>query len=190
MALYGIENDQDIAMLWNKQLDNRNFLSPIGFKMLLEQFPKVPYFSQSANIPGIGLNTIEQPTMLGRPVPWDAHGLNYEPFTLTFLVDEDLENYLIIHNWMRGISGGNHTFERGDYEEHYTPRCDGSLAVMNSNMQTNFFVNFKDLFPVSLNALEFNATIDGTEYATASVEFRYTEYDIVDKEGKRRTTLE
>ena len=190
MALYGLENDQDIAMLWNRQLDNRNFLSPIGFKMLLEQFPKVPYFSQSANIPGIGLNTIEQPTMLGRPVPWDAHGLNYEPFTLTFLVDEDLENYLIIHNWMRGISGGNHTWERGDYEEQYTPRCDGSLAVMNSNMQTNFFVNFKDLFPVSLNALEFNATIDGTEYATASVEFRYTSYDIVDKEGVRRTTLE
>jgi hypothetical protein len=41
-----------------------------------------------------------------------------------------------------------------------------------------------------LNALEFNATIDGTEYATASVEFRYTTYTITDKEGKRRDDLE
>ncbi len=181
--------DADNTARWEKQIENRNFLSPIGFKMLLEQFPKVPYFSQSANIPGMGLNTVEQPTMLGRPIPWDAHGLNYEPFNLTFLVDENLENYLIIHNWMKGISGGDATWERGDYENEFLPRCDGSLAVMNSNMTTNFFINFKDLFPVSLNALEFNATIDGTEYATASVEFRYTAFEIQDKDGKRRKLL-
>lgn len=176
--------------LWNKQIENRNFLSPIGFKMLLEQFPKVVYFSQSANIPGIGINTVEQATPLGRPLPWDAAGLNYEPFTLTFLVDEDLENYLILHNWMRGLGRGESTTERSEFEKDYNPRCDGSLAVMNSNMQTNFFVVFKDLFPVSLNALEFNATIDGTEYATATVEFRYSVYEIQDIDGNRRKALE
>ena len=75
-------------------------------------------------------------------------------------------------------------------EAGYPVRCDGSLAVLNSNMQTNFFVTFKDLIPVSLNALEFNATIDGTEYATATAEFRYISYEIQDIDGKRRTVLE
>ena len=177
---------------WNKQVENRNFLSPIGFKMQLEGYPKVTYFAQSASIPGLSMNTVEQPTIMGRPIPWEAHGLNYEPFNITFLVDEDLENYLILHNWMRGIAGGGESLrERVSLEEaDYPVRCDGSLAVLNSNMQTNFFVTFKDLIPVSLNALEFNATIDGTEYATATAEFRYISYEIQDIDGNRRTVLE
>jgi hypothetical protein len=91
---------------------------------------------------------------------------------------------------MRGLARGESTKERSEFEKEYNPRCDGSLAVMNSNMQTNFFVVFKDLFPVSLNALEFNATIDGTEYATATVEFRYSVYEIQDIDGNRRKALE
>ena len=67
---------------------------------------------------------------------------------------------------------------------------DASLAVLNSNFQANFFVTFKDLFPVSLNALEFNATIDGTEYATATAEFRYAVYNIETVDGIVRTQLE
>ena len=51
-------------------------------------------------------------------------------------------------------------------------------------------MTFKDLFPVSLNALEFNATIDGTEYATATAEFRYAVYNIETVDGIVRTQLE
>ena len=40
---------------WNKQIENRNFLSPIGFKFLLAEYPKIPYFAQSANIPSMNL---------------------------------------------------------------------------------------------------------------------------------------
>ena len=68
-------------------------------------------------------------------------------------------------------------------------RSDGSLAVLNSNFQTNFFVTFENMFPVALSALEFNATIDGTEYAVAQASFRYDVYDIQDTLGQRRTNL-
>ena len=46
------------------------------------------------------------------------------------------------------------------------------------------------MFPISLNALEFNATIDGTEYATATAEFRYAVYNIEDANGIVKTQLE
>jgi len=177
-------------------------LSPIGFKFTLVDYPKVAYFAQTANIPGISINTVEQPTIMGRPIPYDAHGVNYEPFNLNFIVDEDLENYLILHNWIRGLGSGDSFTERsfleisssenrpGSTTDKYTNvRADGTLAVLNSNFQANFFVTFKDMFPVSLNALEFNATIDGTEYAVAQVQFRYASYDIQDTNGKRRTAL-
>ena len=188
---------------WNSQIENRNFLSPIGFKFVLADFPKIAYFAQSANIPGISLNVVDQPTLLGRPIPWDAHGLNYEPFNLNFLVDEDLENYLILHNWIRGLGIGESFSERTELEltsletrpnsgsgRIVNVRADASLAVLNSNFQTNFWVTFKDLFPISLNALEFSATIDGTEYAMAQASFRYTSYNITDTYNKRRKQLE
>ena len=188
---------------WNSQIENRNFLSPIGFKFVLADFPKIAYFAQSANIPGISLNVVDQPTLLGRPIPWDAHGLNYEPFNLNFLVDEDLENYLILHNWIRGLGIGESFDERRELEltsletrpnsgsgRIVNVRADASLAVLNSNFQTNFWVTFKDMFPISLNALEFSATIDGTEYAMAQASFRYTGYEITDTYNKRRKQLE
>jgi len=182
------------------QIENRNFLSPIGFKFVLSDFPKVTYFAQTANIPGISINQVEQPTVMGRTIPWDSHGLNYEPLNLQFLIDEDLENYLILHNWMRGLSTGRTLAERTYLEDKSEEkidtgkiltnvRSDGSLAVLNSNFQTNFFVTFENMFPVSLSALEFNATIDGTEYAVAQVSFRYDLYDIQDTTGRRRTEL-
>ena len=62
---------------WQGQIENRNFLSPIGFKFILADFPKVTYFSQTCNIPGITVGEVNQPTIFGRPIPFDSHGLTY-----------------------------------------------------------------------------------------------------------------
>ena len=89
-------------MSWNKQIANKNFLSPIGFKFVLAKYPKVAYLSQAANIPAMNLGVVEQPTIYGRSLPTDGN-ITYDPFTMNFLVDENIENYLILHNWMRGL---------------------------------------------------------------------------------------
>ena len=39
-------------------------------------------------------------------------------------------------------------------------------------------VKFKDLFPYSLSALDFDATSEDYQYFTAEVSFKYTIYDI------------
>ena len=43
---------------------NTSFLSPIGFKFQLNNFPEVNYFCQSANLPGISISSISVPTPL------------------------------------------------------------------------------------------------------------------------------
>ena len=43
------------------QIENRNFLSPVGFKFVLGKYPKVDFFSNSSRIPEISLGTINQP---------------------------------------------------------------------------------------------------------------------------------
>ena len=178
---------------WNKQTENRNFLSPIGFKFALAKYPKVSYFCQTANIPSMNLSIQQQSTPF-RSLPLEGF-IEYDPLTLSFLVDENLENYLILHNWIRALGTPDTTTERTEFVNKMQQLfgnkdlyADATLMVLNSNFNHNFDVVFEDLIPISLNALEFNATVDGTEYAMATVSFRYLAYQIRSKEDTKRNT--
>jgi len=70
---------------------------------------------QSASIPEISLGEIPVPNYL---VPIPAEGnFRYSPLSLTFLVDEDLENYIQIHNWMRALGVPTDFKERASFED-------------------------------------------------------------------------
>ena len=85
-----------------RQLDNRNFLAPVGFKFTLAKEPKVDFFSNSCRIPEISLGTAIQPSYL-KDVDVPGDKLTYGDFSFRFLVDENLENYMKIHNWLTGL---------------------------------------------------------------------------------------
>ena len=46
------------------QIQNRNFLAPVGFKFTLAKYPKVAFFSNSARVPEISLGTAVQSSYL------------------------------------------------------------------------------------------------------------------------------
>ena len=184
-------------MSFASQISNRNFLSPGGFRFTIGKFPKVPYLAQQANIPQINMGLVQQDTPF-RPAFVDGI-LEYGSFTLQFLVDEDLENYLIIHNWMRGLGVPEKFQERQDLinsspnnrtsgigEKEF---ADGTLTVLNSNFQPKFNVVFKDMFPISLNTLEIDAAVSVNDYFNSVVEFNYLQYEIQSLEGQRLTPL-
>lgn len=184
-------------MSFPTQISNRNFLSPGGFRFTLAKYPKVAYFCQSANIPAISVGELTQPTPF-RPIPFEGV-LSYQTLSLRFLVDENLENYLIIHNWMRGLGVPEKFQERQELIDSSVNNrtkgigekefADGTLTVLNSNFQPKFNVVFKDMFPISLNTLEFDAAVSDTDYFNSVVEFNYLQYEIQSLEGQRLTTL-
>ena len=77
------------------QIENRNFLSGVGFKFNLAKHPKVDFFSNSAKIPQLTLGLASQPTYL-KDIDVPGEKLTYGDFTLRFLVDENMENYMAI----------------------------------------------------------------------------------------------
>ena len=92
----------DSVSPFDKQIANRNYMSPLGFKLILTKTPKVDFLCQSANIPQISMGTAIQPTYLKDiPVPGDK--VLYDDLSVRFLVDEKMENYLAIHKWMTGL---------------------------------------------------------------------------------------
>lgn len=180
-----------MATPFDKQISNRNFLSPIGFQFSLAKEPKVPFFCNSAKIPEITFPPLEQPSYL-KNISVPATKLQYGDLMLRFLVDEDMTNYLAVYKWMIGLGFPESAkqfkeFTKGvregeiDYLDQYS---DGSLTILNSNYNPVVVVKFKDLFPTSLSSVEFNTTDTDINYFTAEVVFTYTVYDILDKNGE------
>jgi hypothetical protein len=178
-----------MATAFDKQIGNRNFLSPVGFKFTLAKEPKVAFFCNSLIIPEISLGTAIQPNYLKDiDVPGDK--LTYGDFSLRFLIDENLENYMAIHNWLTGLGYPETTQQYKDFivEDNISSPLnafsDGSVYILNSNYQTVSIVKFKDLFPIYLSSLEFEASDTDINYFTAEVTFKYTVYNILDKNGQ------
>jgi len=176
--------------VFNKQIENRNFLSPVGFQFSLAKEPKAVFFCNSARIPEISLSVTRQSSYL-KDLDVPGEKLTYGDLTLRFLVDENMENYMSIHNWLTGLGFPETT---NQYKKLTTKNdgvmdekqafSDGSLHILNSNYRKTATVKFKDLFPVSLTSLDFDSTASDIQYFTADVSFKYTIYDILGTNGK------
>ena len=84
-----------------RQIENRNYLSPTGFYFTIVKS------LQSQVTLGIKSMCLDWIWVLHSTHLPDRHSpsgekLTFGDLTLTFLVDEDLSNYLEIQNWMRG----------------------------------------------------------------------------------------
>ena len=86
----------------SRQIENRNFLSPNGFRFALRRCPQAAFFCNQANIPDLTFGVATQATYLKDiPVPGDK--IEFGDLNLKFLVDEDLGNYMEIQKWIRGL---------------------------------------------------------------------------------------
>jgi len=174
-------------------IENRNFLSPVGFKFSLKRAPGVAFFCNQANIPSMDLGIAEQPTYL-RDIPTPGDKIEFGDLTLRFLVDEDLVNYMELQRWIRGLGFPESMQEFRNLEgEAVLPGnfgnagddiySDGTLQILSSNLVPSFQVVFSDLFPYTLSTVTFDATDTDIDYFTADVSFKYTIYNLTDMEN-------
>ena len=178
----------------SRQIENRNFLSPTGFRFTLRRSPKAAFFCNQANIPDMQLGVANQATYL-RDIPVPGDKIDFSDLNIRFLIDEDLGNYMEIQNWIRGLGFPNSLQQFEDLESEaevfgkYTKDqdniySDGTLSILSSNLIPKFQIFFKNLFPYSLSTMVFDATQTDQEYFTADVSFKYTIYNIVDMNNR------
>ena len=169
---------------FDKQITNRNYLSNVGFNFKLARYPKIDFFSNTVNLPGLSLGVVNAPNYLKElPLPGDR--LVFDDLNLTFIVDEKLENYLAVHNWMRGLGFPDSIKDfidqvtdqdnLIDMDQQYS---DGTLLVLNNQFNSVARVKFNGLFPTSLSGLQFDASNEDYQTLTATVTFKYTIYNI------------
>jgi hypothetical protein len=158
-----------------------NFLSGVGFQFQLIKYPQVAFYCQAANVPAMNLSVATQATRLNA-IPQPGDEISYEDLRIQFLVDENLNNYKLIHDWIRALGHPydltefNSLLQGNDYDEK--TYSDGILFVLDSNFNKKVKIIYKDLFPISLSGLNFNSANTDNEYLTAEVSFKFTIYDI------------
>ena len=146
---------------------NINYLSPVGFRFTLANFPDVNYFCQAANIPGLSIGGIDVGTPL-RNIQIAGDEVAFEELTIQFVVDENMKNWISIYDWI--ISIGTPTQEsirkyvKLDAQDEKTQ--DATLTVLTSNMNPQMHFRFQD------------CKASDVDYVTATVSFRYDVYTI------------
>lgn len=173
----------------DNQPTNLNLLSPLGFKFIVKKLPMVNYFAQTVSIPAISMGVAENITTPFGIMPRPGDRVIYDPLTIAFRVDEDLKNYIEIHNWMIGLGHPNDfTQTKNLSNSSDTPRLregsassfvsDGTLIILTSHKNANYNIFFYDMFPTNLTDLIFDSSQIDVDYLTATVTMRYRRYVI------------
>jgi hypothetical protein len=158
---------------------NKNMLSGLGFTFNLKRLPGVNFFASQVNVPGIVGNAVMQASPF-KPIVRAYDKLEYNELSVTFKVDEDMQNYLEIFDWMVGVGFPTSFEERRMLESNQGNGLfsDGQVVIQTSKRNTNLELNFVDLLPVSLTDLQLDARAQDVDYLEATVSFRYNYYTI------------
>lgn len=174
---------------YSNQIENRNFLSPTGFKFYINRAPKVSFFCNTATIPSLTLGIANQPNFL-RDIPRPGDKIEFGDLNITFLVDEYLENYMELQTWIRGLGFPESLDQYSklrefNYDDIDLESSSGTLEILTSKQNAHAKVNFTGLFPYDLSTLDFDATQTDVQYFTAQASFKYTMYNITDIAGNK-----
>jgi len=197
-----------------RQPTKLDYASPTQFKFNIIKLPKVEYFCTSVNIPGIAINYVEQQTPL-KDIPHPGEKLKYSDLTMSFIVDENLENYQEIHGWLVGLGfpdshADYNTLIQAGKDRFPTSKSsvsneigkirypapsqgaafsDATLMVLTNKNNPVVEVRFKDMFPISLSNLEYNQQATDINYLTAQVTFKYSIYKFANIGSSSTTTV-
>lgn len=176
----------------NQQPSDLDYLKPNGFKFQVHNLPNVSYFCQAANIPAIQLGSPTFQTPLSDiPVPGDK--LAYGDLVIRFLVQENMSNYIELYNWLIGLGFPTDRKQYKDWNEGQRYRfpavsdkrlgalgnfSDADFFILDSDNNPNVKISYYDVFPVSLEGLDFDISTGRADFLQGIAAFKYRHYEI------------
>lgn len=177
----------------NSRPTTYDFLRPNAFRFTIRDLPNTSYTCQSANLPSLALGHALQPTPFV-DIPTIGDKLVYGDFTVRFLISEDMSNYIELYKWLVALGFPN------DYTQFETfaklrptafpfirnkqnntevlAYSDGTLTILDSTNNPKINIIFKELFPISLESLDYDVATSQVNYLTAIASFRYKLFEI------------
>lgn len=165
--------------------ENTNPLYISNFAFSVHKAPKMTFFVQSANLPDISLGeaSVASP-LLDWPEPGDK--INFGQFSCTFMVDERMENFKELTNWMLalGYPDDHDRFTQfmKSQDNLLTERLktvsDATLGILGANLQPIATYTFIDCFPVSISGIQFDTTVTDATPIKITATFAYSNFEL------------
>lgn len=143
-------------------LREKNFIS----KMSIEKLSDIDFFVTTVTIPGFNVGEVIQ-RGINKAIPRPGNTLEKDPLTVQFLLDEDMNNWLAIYEWMTGMTFPI-DFEQSrtwikkqkdagvqDYYSNIT------IFLLKNSMRPNLALTFHNAFPTNLDG--FDMTVAGSD---------------------------
>ena len=157
--------------------ENTNPLQPTKFLLTFKKIKDTQYFCQSVNIPGVSLGEVVRATpFLDMYSPGTK--LNYESLDIEFIVDSELTSWKNMYDWFISMADPD-GFEKRDHTlspastKHMS---DATLTVLSSLNNPLVRIEYIDLFPTSLGAIDFDTRQSSDTIITCKASFRYQSY--------------
>lgn len=148
--------------------ENTNFLQPTKFTLTFPEVTDTVFFLQKVNIPGISVNELpRQVPNIDLYVPGTR--ISYNTLDFTFLVNENLSSWRVIHDWMR-----DNTI---DHKYRYKD-IGAVLTVLSNQNNPKIRIKYTNVFPISLGDLEFDTTLSAENHVMSTASFRFDSFDI------------
>ena len=192
----------------DRQPAKLDYASPVQFRFKCTKLPLVEFFCQKANIPGISLGELTQTTgLVDIPQPGDK--ITYQSLEVSFLVDENLNNWKELHDWMTGLGFpekhqqftdllaaghdrfptskvGTATPSKDSGSKYITAPLDAgatysdaTLTVLNSKNIAKTEIRFHNVYPTQLGGLSYDIKASDVDYLQVNATFAYMFYEIV-----------
>ena len=170
-----------------------NYLRPNAFRFSIKNLPSVAFTCQSANLPSLALGYTTQPTPF-LDIPHVGDKNVFGDFTIRFIITEDMSNYIELYEWLVALGFPNDYNQYRNFSGERLNRfpfvkdssgvpiavaySDATLTILDSNNVPKTNINFKDAFPVAIEALDFDITSSSVEYFVGIASFKYKLFDI------------
>jgi len=167
-----------MSKLSDSQPTNLNQLNVVSFDVSFSRMTAVQYFCQRVSLPTVVLGETNEPSPFMN-LPLEGDTLTFEALSLSFIVDEDLQNYIEIYNWLTALG-----FPR-DYSQFailqepsaasktLSKYSDLSLVVHTNKSNPNYKIKFTDVFPTSISSIQFDATPTGMDPIVVDATFNF-----------------
>jgi hypothetical protein len=153
-----------------------NQLTTNKFRFIMTRCPTMTYFCQRANIPSLSFGTSIQSNPTGIPMRRPGTSYVYEDLQIGFVVDENMKNWLEIHNWIKDIGYSYTGYSEALKEKQKT--ASAYLLVLNSAYRPIIAVKYKNVYPTFVSSVDFDSSQVDTDPIIATATFSYTHYEI------------
>jgi hypothetical protein len=161
--------------------ENFNYMQPTSFKLVIDRrnYPNLEFFCQNVTHPGMIMNPVELPVRKLAGLPFPGETLTFNELSTNILLDENLESYTEMFNWIRRLLENN-MFDRNASGKSSQPNyADITLSILSSHNNQTKQVRYIDCVPTSLGDINFESTSSGQEFITFAASFRFNYFELV-----------